>query len=138
LSPDVDYRTSVREDDERIVWYRHDHLDNPAAVYDQFAAESVVEASEPSPTALTGFDGITFDYVNNFEFPEDAQFGNSLMSAPGIGVGSPKAPGHYRWRAWALDVDGAVVTIVASFDPETMPEKSVEVEKILNSIVWTD
>ncbi|NNC80990.1 MAG: hypothetical protein HKN94_12660 [Acidimicrobiales bacterium] len=127
LSPDVDYSTSVNDSQTLIVWYRH-QVESPDDVHDLFASHPVVEVGEPRPTMLAGVEGITFDYMSPGP--------NNLLNAPGMGAGSIVGPPENVWRTWALDVDGVVVTIVVSFDPDTLPEKAVEVEQILNSIIW--
>jgi hypothetical protein len=127
LPADIDFASSVNDMNTLIVW-RRQNVDTPSGVHELFAADPVVQVEDPQPVAIAGVEGITFDYLSPGP--------NSLLNAPGGGqiVGPPENV----WRTWAVDVEGTVVTIVASFDPETLPEKSAEVERILDSIIWSD
>ena len=127
VPPAIDFTTSINDNTALLVWYRHE-VNTTDEVYELFATTPGVEAGDPAPASISGFDGVTFDYLQTET--------NTLLIVPGIPAGNIVAPPDNMWRAWALDVDGVVVTIVATTTPGTFSEKSAEIEEILDSITW--
>lgn len=124
----LDFHLFLRRGTEGLVFHHH-LLPTPEDVHALFDGDAATVVEEPAVTEVSGASGLTFDYVS----PEP----NRLFFAPGIGLGDLQAPPDYRYRIWAVDVDGTVITIMYAASPTDFVEGVGRIEETLDSIDWS-